>query len=107
MRTLEKAASHPYRHGPTVFIEYSCEGVPLHNGYVISNVRSVKLRWSEHQGCDVVVATPGRLLDMARNHRIDMTNVKYFVMDEADKMIQMGDLINILKIQALGKIQNF
>lgn len=42
------------------------------------------------QGCDVVVATSGRLLDVMRKQQINLSHVCFFVLDEADKMLDLG-----------------
>ena len=41
-------------------------------------------------GCQIVVATPGRLMDHYRNHAIDLSGVETVVLDEADEMLNMG-----------------
>ncbi|MFG1464410.1 DEAD/DEAH box helicase [Xanthobacter sp. DSM 24535] len=43
-----------------------------------------------HRGVDVLVATPGRLLDLAENHAVKLDAVEVFVLDEADQMLDMG-----------------
>lgn len=42
------------------------------------------------KGVEIVIATPGRLNDLIENNLIDLTNVTYFVLDEADRMLDMG-----------------
>lgn len=42
------------------------------------------------RGCDVVVGTPGRILDLQRRGHLDLSGVKELVIDEADRMLDMG-----------------
>jgi ATP-dependent RNA helicase RhlE len=41
-------------------------------------------------GCDLLIATPGRLLDLAQQRLLDLSQVRTFVLDEADRMLDMG-----------------
>ena len=50
---------------------------------------------------DVVVGTPGRLLDLARQHHLDMSDVATLVLDEADKMLDLGFLPDVERILQL------
>lgn len=52
-------------------------------------------------GADVVVATPGRLLSHINIYDIDFSGVKYFILDEADRMLDMGFYDDIMKIEKL------
>lgn len=50
------------------------------------------------RGADVVIATPGRLLSHINVYKIDFSKVKYFILDEADRMLDMGFFDDIMKI---------
>jgi len=50
---------------------------------------------------DILVATPGRLLDHANQHHVDLSGVEILVLDEADRMLDMGFIRDIKKILAL------
>lgn len=53
-----------------------------------------------HRGVDVLVATPGRLLDLMNQGFISLNEIQYFVLDEADRMLDMGFIHDIKKIIA-------
>ena len=50
------------------------------------------------RGADIVVATPGRLLDLYAENFVKLESVKYLVLDEADRMLDMGFIHDIRKI---------
>ena len=50
---------------------------------------SIQLRQID-RGVDVVVGTPGRMLDLIKKKLLDLSHVKYMVLDEADEMLEMG-----------------
>jgi ATP-dependent RNA helicase DeaD len=58
---------------------------PIYGGASIEQ-QSYKLS----RGVDIVVGTPGRVLDHIRNKRLKLENIKYLVLDEADEMLNMG-----------------
>jgi ATP-dependent RNA helicase RhlE len=51
-------------------------------------------------GVDILVATPGRLEDLKQQGHINLTNVQIFVLDEADRMLDMGFIVPIKRISA-------
>jgi len=50
------------------------------------------------RGCNILVATPGRLLDFVEKGRVSFANCKYLVLDEADRMLDMGFMPEIEKM---------
>ena len=52
------------------------------------------------KGIDILVATPGRLLDLMDQRHIDLRNIAFFVLDEADRMLDMGFVHDVKKIIA-------
>jgi superfamily II DNA/RNA helicase len=56
-------------------------------------------------GVDVLVATPGRLLDLVRGNALRLDSVECFVLDEADRMLDMGFINDIRKIVAKLPVQ--
>ena len=53
------------------------------------------------KGVDVLVATPGRLLDHAQQRTVDLSGIEILVLDEADRMLDMGFIHDIKKVLAL------
>ncbi|MDQ6990637.1 MAG: DEAD/DEAH box helicase [Mariprofundaceae bacterium] len=63
-------------------------------GGVGANPQIQKLR----RGVDILVATPGRLLDLANQGEVNLSKVEFFVLDEADRMLDMGFIHDIRKV---------
>jgi ATP-dependent RNA helicase RhlE len=53
------------------------------------------------QGVDIVVATPGRLLDLLQQKLISLSSIQFFVLDEADRMLDMGFIHDVKKVIAV------
>ncbi|MBP5134173.1 MAG: DEAD/DEAH box helicase [Paludibacteraceae bacterium] len=51
-------------------------------------------------GVDVVIATPGRLISLLAMGTIDLSKVSFFILDEADRMLEMGFIDDIMKISS-------
>jgi ATP-dependent RNA helicase RhlE len=49
-------------------------------------------------GIDILVATPGRLLDLMNQGYVDLQNIEFFVLDEADRMLDMGFIHDVKKV---------
>jgi len=54
------------------------------------------------RGCDLLIATPGRLADFVERGKLSLGKLKYFVLDEADRMLDMGFESAIRKIVEMG-----
>jgi ATP-dependent RNA helicase RhlE len=53
------------------------------------------------QGVDILVATPGRLLDLMNQGHLTLRDIEFFVLDEADRMLDMGFIHDIRKLLAV------
>jgi ATP-dependent RNA helicase RhlE len=56
-------------------------------------------------GTDLLVATPGRLLDLVQRRSVDLRSVRHLVLDEADRMLDMGFLPDVKRILASLPVQ--
>jgi ATP-dependent RNA helicase RhlE len=81
------------------FTAYS-QFTPLRNTVIFGGVKQSKQVASLQQGVDVLVATPGRLLDLMNQGYITFRDLKYVVLDEADQMLDMGFIHDVKKIIA-------
>lgn len=53
-----------------------------------------------HSGFDILVATPGRLLDLMNQNLVDLRHIQFFVLDEADRMLDMGFVHDVKRVIA-------
>ncbi len=75
--------------------------LPLHVEAVVGGA-SVGIQTRQlRRGCDIVVATPGRLIDHVKQRNINLSNIEILVLDEADRMLDMGFMPDIKEIMAL------
>ncbi len=70
------------------------------NTVIFGGVKQGKQTNALRDGVDILVATPGRLLDLIDQGFISLRNIEYFVLDEADHMLDMGFIVPIRKIVA-------
>ncbi|MEZ5006783.1 MAG: DEAD/DEAH box helicase [Chitinophagales bacterium] len=72
----------------------------IKNTVIFGGVKQGKQTKALRAGVEVLVATPGRLLDLMQQGYISLKDIKYFVLDEADHMLDMGFIHDIKKIIA-------
>ena len=72
----------------------------LRNTVIFGGVKQASQVNSLRNGVDILVATPGRLLDLMDQGYISLKNIEYSVLDEADHMLDMGFIHDIKKIVA-------
>jgi ATP-dependent RNA helicase RhlE len=81
-------------------IEYS-KSTPLRSTVVFGGVDIGPQREALRRGCEVLIATPGRLLDHVEQKNVNLSQVGILVLDEADRMLDMGFLPDLDRIMRL------
>ncbi len=76
-------------------------GTSLRNAVIFGGVNINPQKTALRGGVDIVVATPGRLLDHANQRTIDLRGIDILVLDEADRMLDMGFIHDIKKVLKL------
>jgi len=79
------------------FVAYG-RNLNLRHGVVFGGVKQGKQVRTIRAGVDVLVATPGRLLDLINQGHIDLSQIETLVLDEADRMLDMGFINDIRKV---------
>lgn len=74
----------------------------IKNTVIFGGVKQGNQTNALRNGVDVLVATPGRLLDLMDQGYVRLNDIEYFVLDEADRMLDMGFIHDIRKI--IGKL---
>ncbi|WP_119943314.1 DEAD/DEAH box helicase [Neorhizobium sp. NCHU2750] len=74
------------------------KGRPLKINLVVGGVSINKQQLQLEKGTDILVATPGRLLDLVARRAIGLTTVRFLVLDEADQMLDLGFVHDLRKI---------
>lgn len=75
-------------------------GLPIRVAAIFGGVEEVAQIKAVNRGVDMIVATPGRLIDLLERQKVDFSMLETLVLDEADRMLHMGFLPNIETIVA-------
>ena len=75
--------------------------LPLTSTVIFGGVKMYSQIKSLRQGVDIIIATPGRLLDHVQQKNVSLSQIELFVLDEADRMLDMGFIHDIRKILSL------
>lgn len=79
-------------------VQQYCQFTPLRSAVVFGGVDMQKQAEILQQGCEILVATPGRLLDHMNQRTVNLSQVSVLVLDEADRMLDMGFLPDLSRI---------
>jgi ATP-dependent RNA helicase RhlE len=74
------------------------EFLSFHHAVIFGGVKQGSQVKALNWGVNIVVATPGRLLDLMNQRKITLKDIEFFVLDEADRMLDMGFIHDIKKI---------
>ncbi len=70
----------------------------LRHCVIFGGIKQLVQTTALRRGVDILVATPGRLLDLMNQGFVDLSSLKHFVLDEADRMLDMGFINDIKRI---------
>jgi ATP-dependent RNA helicase RhlE len=73
----------------------------LRHDVIFGGVSAVPQISALRRGVDILIATPGRLLDLINQRAVSLRDIKIFVLDEADRMLDMGFIHDVRKVIAL------
>ena len=77
------------------------QGLPLKTVVIFGGVKQGAQVDQLKKGADILIATPGRLLDLVGQRLLDLSQVEIFVLDEADRMLDMGFIHDVKRVSAL------
>jgi ATP-dependent RNA helicase RhlE len=82
---------------------FAAYGAQLHlrHTVILGGVNQTSQARALGKGVDIIVATPGRLLDLIQQRCVRLERISHFVLDEADRMLDMGFIRDVQKIVAL------
>ncbi|HSN25187.1 MAG TPA: DEAD/DEAH box helicase [Kofleriaceae bacterium] len=75
--------------------------LPLRTTVIFGGVGELAQKQALERGIDILVATPGRLLDLGNQGFIDLKQLEVFVLDEADRMLDMGFIHDVKRVIAM------
>jgi ATP-dependent RNA helicase RhlE len=79
---------------------YYSKHIGIKNTVIFGGVNQAGQVDKVKRGVEVLIATPGRLLDLMNQGYVSLNDIKYFVLDEADRMLDMGFIHDIKKVIA-------
>lgn len=82
-------------------IEAYSQYLPINHAVIYGGVSQAKQVKQLGKGVDIIIATPGRLLDLLNQGLVDLSSISILVLDEADNMLDMGFVNDIKKILKL------
>ena len=100
-RTLILAPTRELVNQIAVNLKSYVRNTPLKINSVVGGASINKQQQMLERGTDILVATPGRLLDLVARKAITLTTVRYLVLDEADQMLDLGFIHDLRKISRL------
>ena len=100
-RTLILAPTRELVNQIAVSLKSYVRGTPLKINSVVGGASINKQQQMLEKGTDILVATPGRLLDLISRRAIGLTTVRYLVLDEADQMLDLGFVHDLRKISKM------
>src|SRR5437763_1722350 len=74
--------------------------LPLRSTVIFGGVGMESQKQALRRGIDILVATPGRLLDLAGQRLVDLRSLEVFVLDGADRMLDMGFIHDVRRVIA-------
>jgi ATP-dependent RNA helicase RhlE len=100
-RTLILAPTRELVNQIAVSLKSYVRGTPMKINAVVGGASINKQQLQLEKGTDILVATPGRLLDLIARRAIGLTAVRYLVLDEADQMLDLGFIHDLRKISKM------
>lgn len=82
------------------FVTYGAH-LPIRTHVIFGGVGQEPQVKAVRRGVDILIATPGRLLDLVAQGHIQLSEVRFLILDEADRMLDMGFIHDMKKVKAL------